>query len=55
MDHKCPYFDRERRKCTLWDTYQSDYIIKEHCLGPDWDSFTKCANYEIKKRDGVVP
>ena len=51
----CPYYDSSRKKCKLWDTYQSDYTIKEHCDGPYSDSYKKCANYESKKRDGVVP
>ena len=58
MYYQCPYYDAERKKCMLWGdngTYQSDYVIKEHCQGPYWDSYKKCANYETKKRDGVVP
>ena len=51
----CPYYDEERKKCKLWDTYQDDYIIKTYCRGEYWDSYKKCANYEIKKRWGVIP
>lgn len=51
----CPYFDLERKVCKLWDTYQGDYTIKTYCVGPYWDSFKRCPNYESKKRDGVVP
>ena len=51
---ECPYYDAERKKCRLWDTYQSDYAIATYCRGPYWDSYKKCANYEIKKRDGVI-
>jgi hypothetical protein len=47
-------YDEDRKKCKLWDTYQSDYIISTHCLGPYSDSCKKCTNYEQKKRDGVV-
>ena len=50
----CPYYDAERKKCKLWDTYQDSYIICTYCMGPYWDSYKKCANYETKKRDGVV-
>lgn len=50
----CPYFDGERKKCKLWDTYQSDYQVDTYCMGEYWDSYKKCANYESKKRDGVV-
>ena len=54
MACKCPYFDEERKKCTLWDTYQTEYVIKEYCFGPYFDSYKRCPNYEKKKRDGVV-
>lgn len=50
----CPYYDAERKKCKLWDTYQESYIISTYCMGPYWDSYKKCTNYEVKKRDGVV-
>ena len=49
MPHVCPYFDMERKKCKLYDTYQSDFAIKEYCLGPYWDSFKNCPNYIAKK------
>ena len=52
--YKCPYYDEDRKQCKLWDTYQSDYVISTHCLGTYSDSYKKCANYEQKKRDGVV-
>lgn len=50
----CPYYDEERKKCKLWDTYQSDYIISTYCRGSNYDSWKKCENYQSKKRDGVV-
>ena len=50
----CPYYDESRKKCKLWDTYQSEYQISTYCNGSYWDSYKKCANYEQKKRDGVV-
>ena len=44
----CPFFDATTRKCKLWNTTQSDYCIKEYCLGPYKDSHTKCPNYKDK-------
>lgn len=49
-----PYYDDQRKKCNLWDTYQSDYQISTYCRGPYYDSWKKCENYQSKKRDGVV-
>lgn len=46
----CPYYDEERKKCKLWDTYQSMYNINTYCMGPYWDSYRKCPNYEAKHR-----
>ena len=35
----CPYYDEANKKCKLWDTYQSSYIISTFCCGPYWDSY----------------
>lgn len=41
----CPYYDEATKKCKLWDTYQSSYIISTYCCGPYWDSYKSCENY----------
>lgn len=52
--YKCPYYDEDRKKCKLYDTYQGSYEISTYCLGQYSDSYKRCPNYEQKKRDGVV-
>ncbi len=44
----CPYFDPSTKKCKLWDTYQSDYIVCTYCQASYSDQYKKCENY-IKK------
>lgn len=48
--YMCPYYDPDRRKCKLWDTYQSDYQIRTYCCSDYMGYFRKCANYEEKMR-----
>lgn len=44
----CPYYDAANKKCKLWDTYQSDYIVTTYCVANYSDQYKKCANYEQK-------
>jgi len=46
--HLCPFYDQATKKCKLWDTYQSAYIIENFCCGPYWDSYKNCENYRKK-------
>lgn len=46
----CPYYDAATKKCKLWDTYQTAYIIDTFCCGPYWDSYKNCENYRQKMR-----
>jgi len=38
----CPYFDKINNSCKLYDTRQTEYHIRTHCLTYE---YIRCANY----------
>jgi len=42
-DVDCPYFNRDSKRCALFDTYQDGYQKEHYCLSSsDWKG---CPNY----------